>query len=69
MTKLDISTESKTTMDKFGTLRKFKLGDGPKRQFNLHIKIPDMRIYILPTDDCKIAIGYIGKHLKTSKFQ
>ena len=63
---MDISGESDCTMKRYSSLRKFNLSDGQKAQFELHIKIPDVRIYFLPTEAThKITVGYIGKHIRT----
>ena len=68
-TLLDASYESASTMQKFFVERKFRLPDGKKVQFELHVKLPDLRIYILPDIDTKtLTVGYIGKHLRTSKY-
>jgi hypothetical protein len=68
-TLMNISGESATTMQKYSVERKFRLSDGQKMQFELHIKIPDVRIYFLPDNEiCKITVGYIGKHLRTAMF-
>ena len=66
---LDISGESDCTMKKYFVTRKFRLSNGQKAQFELHIKIPDLRIYFLPNDSThEITVGYIGKHLPTCLF-
>lgn len=63
---MDISGESDCTMQKYSVLRKFRLPNGEKAQFELHVKIPEVRIYFLPDEtSCKIIVGYIGKHLRT----
>lgn len=68
-TKLDISGESICTMQKYSSLRRFQLYTGEKVQFELHIKLPDIRIYFLPDEtNHKIHIGYIGKHIRTCLF-
>src|SRR6185436_16332302 len=65
-TGLDISGESEMTMKKYSTLRKFRLSTGEKVQFELHIKLGDTRIYILPDElSHKIIVGYFGKHIRT----
>lgn len=67
--KLNVSGESDTTMQKYSVERKFKLSNGEKVQFELHIKIPDVRIYFWPDEkEHEITIGYIGKHLRTALF-
>jgi hypothetical protein len=64
---LDISGESESTKKRFSVSRKFKLSNGSKVQFDLHIKLSDLRIYFLPDErEKKITVGYIGKHLRTS---
>jgi len=68
-TKLDVSGESLCTMQKHSSLRRFQLNTGEKVQFELHIKLPDIRIYFLPDEvNYKLHIGYIGKHLRTCLF-
>ena len=65
ITQLEISGESKSTMQKFSSLRKFQLDTGERVLFELHIKIPDIRIYFLPNEiNNVITVGYIGKHLR-----
>ncbi len=67
---LDISGESDCTKKKYPLLRQFRLHDGQKAQFDLHIKIPELRIYFLPNVEThKITVGYVGKHLRTCKFE
>jgi len=65
---LDISLESDGTMKRYGNERLFKMPDGRKIYFELHIKTGDLRIYFYP-ENSKIYIGYIGKHLTTVKFK
>lgn len=68
-TGLDVSGESDLTMQKYSSQRKFYLSTGVKVQFELHIKLGDLRIYILPDENTHtITVGYIGKHLRTVKF-
>lgn len=68
-TGLDASGESEITMRKYSTLRKFRLSSGEKVQFEIHIKLSNTRIYILPDDHShKITVGYIGKHIRTVNF-
>ncbi|MCG2589519.1 hypothetical protein [Rhodohalobacter sulfatireducens] len=63
---LNISPESKRTMDKYGNQRNFQLPDGSTESFELHIKTGDLRFHFFPNNDTKeIFIGYIGKHLST----
>jgi len=68
-TGMDISGESASTMQKYSVQRKFRSSTGLKVQFELHIKLGSLRIYILPNDGThQITVGYIGKHLRTAKF-
>ena len=66
---LNISPESKKTMEqqKYYNQRIFKLPDGRNECFELHIKAGNLRFHFFP-ENCKIYIGYIGKHLDTDKF-
>ncbi|MDM5055070.1 hypothetical protein OB956_12425 [Aeromonas dhakensis] len=66
------SSESKPTMDKYGSSREFHCVDEEKRLFTLHTKIysANQRIYYFPIlSDKVIHIGYIGPHLQTVKFK
>ncbi|MDQ3108294.1 MAG: hypothetical protein M3R17_00220 [Bacteroidota bacterium] len=66
LTKMMASGESECTMNKYYLLRRFRLHDGEKVQFEFHIKIPDVRIYFFPNEEThEITIGYIGPHLRT----
>lgn len=69
---LIISTESESTLnnEKFRQERIFKLPSGDSKLFDLHIKIGGgLRICFYPdNDDKKIYVGYIGKHLSTTKY-
>lgn len=63
---IDCSPESNPTMRLYGDQRKFRLNDGSKEYFSLHIKTGDLRIYFLPDKKTyKAYIGYIGNHLDT----
>lgn len=66
---LNISPESKKTMeqDKYYNQRIFSMPDGRRECFELHIKAGSLRFHFFP-ENGKIYIGYIGKHLDTSKF-
>ncbi|AVF48289.1 hypothetical protein CMT89_08525 [Elizabethkingia anophelis] len=66
---LNISPESKKTMEqeKYYNQRVFKLPDGRNECFELHIKTGNLRFHFFP-EDCKIYVGYIGKHLDTDRF-
>lgn len=65
---LNISPESRTTMEQQDliSLRTFSLPDGRRECFDLHIKTGDLRFHFYP-ENLKIYIGYIGKHLRTSR--
>lgn len=68
-TGLDTSGESEITMKKYSTLRKFRLSTGERVQFEIHIKIGNTRIYILPDMlSHNITVGYVGKHIRTVTF-
>jgi len=63
---LNISPESKQTVQKYGNQRKFKLPSGKKELFELHIKTDDLRFHFYPDNlTHTIYVGYIGKHLDT----
>lgn len=65
-TAIDLSPESKSTMDKYSQERVFQLPDGGTDVFELHIKLGDIRIHILEDNPKKMMmIGYIGSHLNT----
>ncbi len=68
-TSLNISPESNQTMyqEKYRNQRMFKLPDGRNECFDLHIKTGNLRFHFFP-EDCKIYVGYIGKHLDTDKY-
>ncbi len=64
-TNLRISPESTSTLNKFGTLRKFNIPSKGKVIFDLHIKTGDLRFHFYPDNESKkVYIGYIGKHLR-----
>ncbi|MBC7382202.1 MAG: hypothetical protein H7296_04310 [Bacteroidia bacterium] len=66
---MDISGESESTMKQYAALRMFSLSNGQKVQFELHIKIPDVRIYFVANETLhKITVGYIGMHIRTSLY-
>jgi hypothetical protein len=66
---LNISPESNSTMQQkeLFNMRVFSLPDGRRECFELHIKTGNLRFHFYP-EDFKIYIGYIGNHLKTSRF-
>lgn len=62
-TNLSCSGESQSTMNKYGSQRRFKLPDGRREYFKLHIKTGDLRFHFFPDNMVhKIYVGYIGKH-------
>ncbi|MBN2442783.1 MAG: hypothetical protein JXJ04_15610 [Spirochaetales bacterium] len=64
-TDLNCSGESQSTMNKYGSQRRFKLPDGRREYFELHIKTGDLRFHFFPDNSShKIYVGYIGKHLR-----
>lgn len=65
---LNISPESISTMNhqELVNLRMFSLPDGRRECFELHIKTGNLRFHFHP-ENFKIHIGYIGKHLPTSR--
>lgn len=66
-TNLSCSGESPSTMNKYGNQRRFKLPDGRREYFELHIKTGDLRFHFFPDNSIhKIYVGYIGKHLRTT---
>lgn len=66
-TNLRISTESDSTLNKFGSLRRFNIPELGRQLFDLHIKTGNLRFHFYPHNDSKkIYVGYIGKHLRIS---
>lgn len=64
------SYESTVTMQQYGKQREFVCPDNVIRSFDFHLKgIPNAwRIHIWPdVENRKIFIGYVGKHLDTSR--
>lgn len=65
----NISPESQSTLQQYGNQREFNCPDGQKRIFSWHVKIGKWRIHFDPAPGPgHLIIGYIGKHLDTSKF-
>ncbi len=63
---LRISPETDNTMAKYGNERRFKLPNGEKKDFILHIKTGILRFHFFADNtEKKIYIGYIGSHLNT----
>jgi hypothetical protein len=66
-TNLNVSPESDSTLRLYSAQRKFKLPDGRREVFELHIKVGDLRFHFYPDNqDRKVYVGYIGVHLPTS---
>ncbi|WP_133234788.1 hypothetical protein [Mucilaginibacter psychrotolerans] len=69
-TNLNISSESDSTLKRFGTLRKFTILGRGKETFHLHIKTGDLRFHFFADNVTHaIHVGYIGKHLRTVSFK
>lgn len=63
-TNLRVSGESDSTMRIYSGQRRFKLPDGRRELFELHIKVGDLRFHFYPDDsEKKVYVGYIGPHL------
>jgi len=63
---LNVSTESRGTMDKYENERRFRLPDGHREIFKMHIKTGELRFHFFPDEkEHKIYVGYIGPHLRT----
>jgi len=63
------SPESEATLKQYSKERTFLCPDEQERIFSWHVKLPlGWRIHFYPEKPRKILIGYIGKHLPTSKF-
>lgn len=66
---MDVRTESESTMNKYGGLRKFQDENGVEQTYILHFSVTDgFRGHIRElTQDRLIEVGYIGPHLKAAK--
>ena len=70
------TTESTTTLEKYGAERTFVCADGKQRLFSWHLRLTPgaWRIYIIPVNPGalkqtgKIIVGYVGLHLRTVTF-
>ena len=63
------SPESEATLKQYSKERTFLCPDEQERIFSWHVKLPlGWRIHFYPEKPRKILVGYIGKHLPTSKF-
>ncbi len=66
---ITISGESEATMNKYSEERTFLCPDKVERVFESHIKLTEWRIYFLQIPQQNTCwIGYIGKHLRTKKY-
>jgi hypothetical protein len=68
---LEVSGESKPTIQKYSKERTFRCPDGQKRLFEQHIKLKvcNWRIHFFPKKPGeKIIIGYVGRHLPTENY-
>lgn len=66
-TNLNVSGESDSTMRLYSGQRKFKLSNGRRETFELHIKTGDLRFHFYTDNqEMKVYIGYIGPHLPTA---
>ncbi|MBC8151877.1 MAG: hypothetical protein H7Z72_03100, partial [Bacteroidetes bacterium] len=66
-TNLRVSGESDSTMRLHSGQRKFKLPDGRRETFELHVKTGDLRFHFyVDNHERKVYVGYIGPHLPTS---
>lgn len=65
-TNLRASKESASTMNLYGASRRFKLPDGRRELFEIHIKTGNFRFHFYPDNqEKKVYVGYIGPHLPT----
>ncbi|MDQ1354649.1 MAG: hypothetical protein QG657_4958 [Acidobacteriota bacterium] len=63
---LTVSKESVHTMKQYGNQRRFRLPDGRKEYFEMHIKTGQLRFHFFPDEEThRIYVGYIGPHLRT----
>ncbi|MBF0153852.1 MAG: hypothetical protein HQL64_08965 [Magnetococcales bacterium] len=63
------STETPKTLKEYGQERTFTCPDGTSRVFSHHVKLGDLwRIHYYPMRPGKIIIGYVGRHLNTSRY-
>lgn len=66
-TNLDVSVESDSTMNLYSASRRFKLPDGRRELFEMHIKTGNFRFHFYADDtEKKVYVGYIGSHLPTA---
>ncbi len=66
----DVTPESPTTLQLYGGERTFLCPDNVTRKFSWHAKKGKLRIYFdFEYRQGYVLIGYVGKHLRTSKFR
>jgi hypothetical protein len=64
-----VSEESPSTLSKYGKEREFLCPNGKRLVFSWHAKVGRWRIHFDPdVGPGKLLIGYVGKHLRTTKF-
>ncbi|MCI0470744.1 MAG: hypothetical protein L0Y73_03700 [Candidatus Aminicenantes bacterium] len=62
---LRVSGESSRTLSRYGNERKFRLPDGRREIFEMHIKTGHLRIHFFPDEqEHQVYVGYIGPHLR-----
>jgi len=63
------SRESQPTMQQYGDSRTFTNPQGDKVVFEWHLKMFDFRMYFIPVVSTKrMLVGYVGRHLRTVKY-
>ncbi|MGA0197526.1 MAG: hypothetical protein ACO3NK_00075 [Prochlorotrichaceae cyanobacterium] len=64
------TSESEATLQQYVQERTFLCPDGQNRVFSWHVRLTPLawRIHFYPSRAGEILIGYIGPHLRTSKF-
>lgn len=64
------SGESPSTLQQFSEERTFRCPDGADRLFAWHVKRGDTRIHFFDfAAERRLLVGYVGGHLRTSKYQ
>lgn len=70
------TTDSETTLQQYALERTFLCPDGEQRVFSWHVRLPPLawRMYFIPQEPVSetkagaMIVGYVGKHLRTVKF-
>ena len=68
---IEVSGESKPTLQKYSKERTFRCPDGQDRLFDQHIKLKvcNWRIHFFPQEAGeKMIVGYVGRHLPTVNY-